>query len=172
MTWLLISTSSPVATVALFEDNRLLDDRQEHAPMRASGAVMRMIDALSSDPELYVADIGPGSFTGVRVGVTIAKTLAYVRSAKVAGISSFDLINPSGAAAVSSRKGMFLVRDEFGIDELPEDHPRAQAAFRGLPSARSAAGLYSQLQPMQPFELLPEYILEPNISKPKMEFGK
>ena len=42
----------------------------------------------------YVVDVGPGSFTGVRVGVTFAKVLAGETGAELAAVSSFDLVDP------------------------------------------------------------------------------
>jgi hypothetical protein len=167
MKWAFISTSSPMVTVAILEDGVVLASRTESAPMRASGAVMRLLDELGASVDLYVADVGPGSFTGVKVGVTIAKTLAFAEGVKVAGLSAFDLINPSGSAAVPSRKGKHLVRDSSGTDELPSDHRRVELAVKGFPSAENAALLHGRLQPMDPVELMPNYVLEPSISTPK-----
>ena len=47
-------------------------------------------NATLKDIECLVCGIGPGSFTGVRVGVMYAKTLAFALGKPVIGISSFD----------------------------------------------------------------------------------
>ena len=171
MIWAFVSTSSSVVTVAILEDDAIIVASSEDAPMRASGTVLRLLGEMRRKVDLYVADVGPGSFTGVKVGVTIVKTLAYVEGVPVAGITSFDLINPGGAAAVSSRKGKVLVRDSAGTDELADDDPRATAAIKGTPSAENAAKMFSKLQPMDPMALVPNYVLEPNISTPKNKLG-
>jgi len=172
VTWLLISTSSPFVSVALFEDASLRGFLSEEAPMRASGTALRLLEEVLAGIgkeaiEVWAADLGPGSFTGVKVGVTLAKTLAYALGKKAAGFSSFDLID-AGAAAVRSRKGMYLVRDDEGVEELPEDHPRVVAANRSYPSA--ANGSFASLVVFGPEELMPNYVLEPSISKPKQAF--
>lgn len=183
MIWVMIGTSSPVTSVAVFDSDRVLATLSESAPMRASGATMRLlVPALATagvakeDVEVWSADLGPGSFTGVKVGVTIAKTLAFALGTKVAGFSAFDLIDRF-SAAVPSRKGMYLVRDKDGVEELPFDHPRVIAARKyggedtDFPSAENAALLFSVMELLAPEALLPNYVLEPNISKPKDKFG-
>ncbi|MDQ2985763.1 MAG: tRNA (adenosine(37)-N6)-threonylcarbamoyltransferase complex dimerization subunit type 1 TsaB [Armatimonadota bacterium] len=179
----MIGTSSPVTSVAVFDNDLVLAALSENAPMRASGATMRLLAAAlagagitKGDVEVWAADLGPGSFTGVKVGVTIAKTLAFALGTRVAGFSAFDLINRS-AAAVPSRKGMYLVRDQDGTDELPFDHPRVVAAKKyggdhaDFPAAENAALLFSEMELLTPEAMLPNYVLEPNISKPKDKFG-
>jgi tRNA A37 threonylcarbamoyladenosine modification protein TsaB len=153
--------------VAVLEDDTILEEQTRDAPRRASGAVLEMLSQVRRPVDLYVADLGPGSFTGVKVGVTIAKTLAYAEGVQVAGISSFDLIHPNGSAAVPSRKGKHLVRDERGVDELPNDDPRVIAADKSAPSATNAARLFGWLEIVDPMQLVPNYVLEPSISVPK-----
>lgn len=171
MKWALISTSSAIVSVAIFDSERLLSERSELAPMRASGTALRILEAALEDAgvnkeevELWAADVGPGSFTGVKVGVTLAKTLAFAFETRAAGFPSFDLIDV-GPAAVTSRKGMALVRDSEGVDELPDDHPRVTKANKDAPSA--ARGAFSSIRSVLPEELMPNYVLEPSISKPK-----
>jgi tRNA threonylcarbamoyl adenosine modification protein YeaZ len=170
--WVLISTSSQVVSVAIFENASVLRVLSEEAPRRASGTALRLLEEVlagigKGEVEVWAADLGPGSFTGVKVGVTLAKTLAYALGKKAAGFASFDLID-AGAAAVRSRKGMYLVRDDEGVEELPEDHARVVAANRSLPSA--ANGRFDSLVVVAPEELMPNYVLEPSISKPKKAF--
>ena len=50
--------------------------------------------------------VGPGSFTGIRVGVNCAKTLAFARSIPVFGLRSTDLI---AASSRLNQKGLFTV---------------------------------------------------------------
>lgn len=56
---------------------------------------------------------GPGSFTGVRLGVTVAKTLAYTQNIPIKSISSLDMINyscntPDHICAINDGNGFFI----------------------------------------------------------------
>jgi tRNA threonylcarbamoyladenosine biosynthesis protein TsaB len=51
------------------------------------------------DVGLVAVDVGPGSFTGLRIAVTFAKTFAYATGADVLGISSMDILAHQAAAA-------------------------------------------------------------------------
>jgi hypothetical protein len=63
-----------------------------------------------ADATLFAADLGPGSFTGVKVGVTLAKTWAFVFGVPVTGAESFDLIDPQGTVVIPSKRGEFFIR--------------------------------------------------------------
>lgn len=54
-----------------------------------------------TEVRLVAVDIGPGSFTGLRIAVTFAKAFAYATGADVLGISSMDILAYQGAAAAS-----------------------------------------------------------------------
>jgi tRNA threonylcarbamoyladenosine biosynthesis protein TsaB len=181
--WLCISTSSPLAGVALFDGRAVLRYASRQAPMRASGAVFALLDDVlgsagvsAGEVDLFAADVGPGSFIGVRVGVTIAKTLAYANGKRAAGFSAFDLINPHAVCAVPSRKGSYLVRTPGQAPiELPETDLVPETLGYGavfaqstFPEPGNAAAL--NLVPIDPFTLAPEHILEPNISSPKTPY--
>jgi len=149
--------------------------------MQASGACFRQLAALLEetglrleDGELFAADLGPGSFTGVKVAVTIAKTLAYSKGKRVVGADSFDLIDPSGVVALPSKRGEFFVRtpgaEPIRTPDLPE------GAFTGFgpgiepeiyPHAARFGVLLPGLTPMEAERLVPNYLIEPSISKPK-----
>ena len=187
MTWAVISTSSPLVSVALFKEGELLGTGQREAAMRASGGALALLKArLESagmtlrDIELFAADVGPGSFMGVKVGVTLAKTFAYAHKTLAAGISAFDLINPTAPVAIPSRKGVYHYRE--GPQKKPEqassgDRRVAAAVGYGAdfsvqryPLAERAGALLDSLQPMDPVRLVPDYVLPPSISKPKRPF--
>jgi len=176
------STSSPLASVAIFSaDGNLVADGEEMAPRAASGACLELLRRLlselkltMSDAELFVSDLGPGSFTGVKVGVTLAKTLAYSSGVLAAGVSSFDLIDAGVTVVVPSKRGEWFVR-EPGSDptrntELPACH------FLGYgtgiepatyPRAKNVVRLLGAITKVQPEFLVPEYLIEPSISQPK-----
>ena len=65
----------------------------------ASGRLARRVDSLG------VVAVGPGSFTGLRIGVTTAKTLAYAIGAEVIGVNTARVIAEPGAADGCSAVG-------------------------------------------------------------------
>ena len=172
-----ISTSSALASVAVFQDGSLVSEASELAPMRASGTIFKLLgqcltEITKNDVDVWIADVGPGSFTGVKVGVTIVKTIAYALKKEVASIASFDLIG-DGDVAVPSRKGKHLLRAGDDVIEIDSDDARVLSAKRydysggDYPQAKAAARLLREVVPMRPELLLPNYVLEPNISVPK-----
>ncbi len=174
------STSSPFASVAVFDgDGGIVWSGSEHAPQQASGACLRLLEASGVDlggVELFAADIGPGSFTGVRVGVVLAKTLAFAHCAKVAGADAFDLVAADRVVVLPSKKGEFFVRvpgeSPFRTADLPEDFV---GYGNGLDPARppSAAGfgpLLANLSAEDPMTFAPAYLIEPSISIPKKPY--
>lgn len=178
------SSSSPIAGVALFrEGGALLAAASEDAPMAASGACLRLLRRLLeeaavslSDVSLFVADVGPGSFTGTRVGVVLAKTLAFAQSAKAAGIPSFDLISPNELVAVPSRKGEYFIRAPgkapVRSSEVPEGAVGYGPAFTEplFPNPSACGSLLNGLAVLEPERLVPEYLMEPSISQPKSPY--
>jgi len=128
---------------------------------------------------LFLADIGPGSFTGVRVGVVLAKTFAYMNSCEVAGASSFDLIHPDETVVLPSKRGEFFIRKPGQLAirsvELPElpyvgFGPGVEPAI--YPSAAAFVSLLSKISPASAMQFVPEYLIEPSISVPKTPFKK
>ena len=80
------------------------------------------IEALLDDAGLKLRDLdriavglGPGSFTGVRIAVAYAKSLAYGSGVPLVGVSSYDALEPDGAplpvlAVVQGRRGVICAR--------------------------------------------------------------
>lgn len=92
-----IDSSSKVATVALLNDDTLLgeyviNDKREHSVL-----LMPMIENLLKDCELTINDIdgfvvskGPGSFTGLRIGMATIKGLSFGANKPYISLSSLD----------------------------------------------------------------------------------
>ena len=96
---LALETSSLTASVAAFEDEQLLDETAFDPPLRTAQsfapAIARQLAAVHwrpADVQLIAVTVGPGSFTGLRVGVTAAKTLAYAVGAEVLGLNTLHVI--------------------------------------------------------------------------------
>jgi tRNA A37 threonylcarbamoyladenosine modification protein TsaB len=153
--------------------------------MAASGACLQMLGELLgrtnktiSDVEVFVADIGPGSFTGVKVAVTLAKTLAFATGKMAGGITSFDLISVDHPVVVPSRKGEWFLRQPGATVERVAALPNGDFLGYGsgvneqtFPDAANASGLLIVIKRVAPEHLVPNYIAEPSISTPKRPYG-
>lgn len=96
---LAIDTSSNVATVAVMEDELLLGEYILNHKKTHSQKIMPMIEQLLSDLELTVQDIdifaaavGPGSFTGLRIGVAAVKALAHATGKRVVSVGTLEAL--------------------------------------------------------------------------------
>ncbi len=97
MNMLAIDTSSLVATVAVMNEEKLLGEYTINSPMTHSQKLMPIIEELLSTLDLSMEDIdhiaasrGPGSFTGVRIGIATVKGLAHARNIPIIGVSSLE----------------------------------------------------------------------------------
>ena len=97
MRLLAISTSTPRGSAAVFDGDRLLGasvytDLAGHAERNflAAAEALGAAGLTAASIEAFACDIGPGSFTGVRVGVAAAKGMAIGRAAPLAGVGSLE----------------------------------------------------------------------------------
>lgn len=102
---LAFDTSSPTLSVALFDGFKIV--RESEAPLFAqhSVALAPAVDRLLKESrwkaealDFICVGLGPGSFTGLRVGVTTAKVLAFASKAKLIAIPSLEIL-AAGAPA-------------------------------------------------------------------------
>lgn len=171
---LALSTSSPLVSVAVFdEDGRLCGAAEATAPRAASGTVIQLALTLLGDRGLasvsrIVVDAGPGSFTGVKVGLAVAKTWAYALAVPVAATTSFDLTGAPAAVALPSRKGEYFYRSADGVASVVSGLPADAASGEDVvPRAQNAGPLLAGLQFGDAFALAAHYVAGPSISQAK-----
>jgi tRNA threonylcarbamoyl adenosine modification protein YeaZ len=97
---LAIETATEACTVALFEHGQLVGHVHE---LVGRGHAERLVPMIGELPDKgradsILVDCGPGSFTGVRVGLAAARALALAWSADICGYSSLALIAASAFA--------------------------------------------------------------------------
>lgn len=99
MTILAIDTSNTALGVALLEENQVLGEYITNLKKNHSIRIMPAIQTLMKDCEKSPGDLtkivvakGPGSYTGIRIGVTIAKTLAWTLKIPLSGVSSLEIL--------------------------------------------------------------------------------
>lgn len=125
---LFVDTHMNKIVIVLFKDGKKLKKLERDSVQSHSLLVMPMIRDILERSSLVVEDLnelivvnGPGSFTGVRIGVTIAKTMAYTLNIPIRVITSLEVLVASidtkeaKIVSLNDRNGYFIGSfDEFG----------------------------------------------------------
>jgi tRNA threonylcarbamoyladenosine biosynthesis protein TsaB len=114
---LALDTTSDFGSIALMEDATLLEQVKLHSPGGFAHVLFQEIESLLSRHALKITDIdtfasasGPGSFTGVRIGLTAVKGLAEAMGRKVVAVSNLEALawfgtRPLRAPVIDARRG-------------------------------------------------------------------
>ena len=96
---LAVDTSSAICSVALLDDDKLIDEINLDNGRTHSENLMPLVDEIIRKNDLAVNDIefiaccvGPGSFTGIRIGVSSIKAIAEVLKVKLAQVTSLETL--------------------------------------------------------------------------------
>ena len=96
---LAVDTSSSICSVAILEDDRLIDKNELDDGRTHSENLMPLLDELLKrnsldikNIDLIACTVGPGSFTGIRIGVATIKPIAEVLKIKVAAVMSLEAL--------------------------------------------------------------------------------
>jgi len=150
-----IETSAQVGSVALLEiggdgAETRVEERSFEKGLRHGRDLVPTIDALAHDwglqpdaIDLFAVSQGPGSYTGIRVGVTCAKTLAYSLGKPVVGVPSLDVLasNAPRAGRVCAALDAKRKRVYFCTFRREDADLAAEAPYRALPVAEAAAAV-------------------------------
>ena len=144
---LAVDTAADIGSVALTDGDRILELTRLQAGSGFGQTLFGDLEALLTrhgiriaDIELYAASSGPGSFTGVRVGLAAIKGLAEVAGKPAVGVSSLAALAEFGhsdlrAPVIDARRGEVFaaVFDSDGREVLP-------ATVSPLPAFREIVG--------------------------------
>ena len=118
---LAIDTATSRTTVAIIEGEKVLFEEFHEGAMDHGKALPELVAlALKAcpDPDQVVVGMGPGPFTGLRVGITFARSFALAREIPVLGVCSLDAIlvneNEYTVAIDARRKEIYWARYKDG----------------------------------------------------------
>ena len=94
-----IDTSTMAANVAVLEGDKLICEYTINTKKTHSQKLMPMIENMLKLSDIEIKDIdaigicvGPGSFTGLRIGMATAKAMAHVNNIPLIGINSLEIL--------------------------------------------------------------------------------
>ena len=132
MKCLAIDTSGAHLTVAFIDGDKVNSTFIENCNLKHSVVLMPTVENLINslgvslnEVDVFACSVGPGSFTGIRIGVSAIKAFAYALSKKVLSVTSFDALaynNRSGnnLAVIDARHNNFYVQKYEGVIAVGE----------------------------------------------------
>jgi tRNA threonylcarbamoyl adenosine modification protein YeaZ len=124
---LAFDTATHVATVAVLRDGDVLGERvtRSNRVLLDAQELLTEAGAETNDLTALVVGIGPGSFTGVRLGLAAARGLALARDLPVAGISTLSALASGAPNSVpvvdAGRREVFTIVDGHPVCRKPAD---------------------------------------------------
>ncbi len=93
---LAIETSSTLCSVAFWENGKSIAEFQSEAPMQHATLIGQFVEKglgkTGSVPDLVAVAIGPGSFTGLRIGLSYAQGFCFGREIPIVGVSNHHVL--------------------------------------------------------------------------------
>lgn len=157
---LAMESSAKGASAALYRDGMLLGQYFQHSGLTHSRTLLPMVEDLlrNTETELSAVDCiavaqGPGSFTGVRIGVSTAKGLCWGADKPAVGVSTLEAMAwlgqcaPEGAVICTA---MDARREQIynAFFEMDNGVPRRLCEDRAIAAAEAAAELAAMNRPV------------------------
>ena len=144
---LAFDTATAVATSALVDGDEVLGERVSRAQtlLEDVDALLRQAGAHPSDLDRLAVGLGPGSFTGVRIGLAVARGLALSLDVPGSGVSTLAALAAGAPGAVpvvdAKRREIFTLADGAPRVFTPHELP----LYEGLVCVGDGAKRYRQL---------------------------
>ena len=142
---LAFDTSSPTVTVALHDGRDVVDERTSGEPMRHGeqlaplvSAALTAVGADRLDLTAVAVGVGPGPYTGLRVGLVTARTLGHVLELPVYGVCSLDVLAVEHAAGAPAEAFAVVTdarRKEVYLAAYDASGGRVEGPVVGRPAA-------------------------------------
>lgn len=145
---LAIDTSTSACSAALFgDDGACLARRDELIGRGHSERLVPMLDELleGRKAKRIVVGVGPGSFTGIRVGIAAAHGLAIGWDAELAGMSSLALLAAGAARSGPIAAAIQGGHGELFVQQFDGDPLEAQTPLLNLPPTEAAKRISADL---------------------------
>jgi tRNA threonylcarbamoyladenosine biosynthesis protein TsaB len=141
-----LDSTARAGSVALVEDDRVVEERsgdgsRTHAE-RLPGEIVALVAAhhlALGDIDLYAVASGPGSFTGLRIGIATVQGLAFVHGRRIFGISVLEALAHASSAAAAPGTLIAVWMDAHRRDVFA-------AAYRVTAAAPFSAGRLDEFE--------------------------
>ena len=150
MLTLAFDTATAVATSALVEDREVLGERVSRAQtlLEDVDALLRRAGAHPSDIDRLAVGVGPGSFTGVRIGLAVARGLALSLELPGSGVSTLAALAAGAPGALpvvdAKRREVFTLLDGEPRVLAPQELPTLEGTVCVGDGARRYRSLLEQ----------------------------
>jgi tRNA threonylcarbamoyl adenosine modification protein YeaZ len=146
---LVIDSASPACSVALIRGDAVLAEAHEVVGRGHAERLVPMIDRLLAGrrPDAILVDCGPGSFTGVRVGIAAAQGLRIGWQVPLAGYSSASLLAAAAAREPGASIGVALQagHGQLFVQGFGDDPLRPLDSLASLPPAEAAGAVEARM---------------------------
>jgi tRNA threonylcarbamoyladenosine biosynthesis protein TsaB len=150
-----VETSTPIGSVAIFENGNLIAEAEQRVSNAHGEALLPILQKLLADAgwkardvERWGVGVGPGSFTGTRIGVSTVKGIVIATGAEVVAVNAFDAVsngveisaNEKIATVLDAQRGEVFVQSTYIKEPVFALIGAALRLFEGLDSPLVVVG--------------------------------